>query len=219
MDFVGSKSREPVPVLQDKPEIVRQIRASADQADLDRTMAELTEKALNAGAADAIVINVAALRPSLAVLERVKADAGYPSAHWPAHYPNDDIQAALLAYKTGILYRVDAPPGMPEYGGGPINDPDHRLACQRVYEIATLLESGAFYLGYHLCLGFATGNCRAVFCHDENRCWAMVKGRCCVRPYRARPGMAAIGLDADTMAREAEWTWQGPLLAGLVMVY
>lgn len=218
MDFVEPKSRGPVLAIQDKPEIVRQIRASADEADLDRTLTKLKEKALNAGAADAIVIDAAALRPSLAILDRVKADAGYPSAHWPAHYPNDDIQAALQAYKKGILYRVDAPPGMPEYGGGPVSLPEHRQVTQRVYEIATLLESGAFYLGYHLGLGFATGNCRAVFCHDESRCWAMVKGRCCVQPYRARPSVAAIGLDPDTMAREAGWTWQGPLLAGLVMV-
>jgi predicted metal-binding protein len=107
---------------------------------------------------------------------------------------------------------------MTDYGGGPVANPDHRQAILRVYEIVTLLESNAFYLGYHLTLGFAVGNCRAVFCHDENRCWAMVKGRCCIRPYRARPGMAAVGVDADAMARQAGWSWQGPLLAGLVMI-
>jgi predicted metal-binding protein len=213
------ESREFGSTVNHKPDLVRQIRVKPDEADLSRTLAELIEKANNAGAVDAMAISVDALRFNADLLEQINTDTGYPSAHWPARYPKDDIREALNAYQSGIFFQVPAPPEMPDYNGGPVSEPAHRLALLQTYEITTLLESAAFYLGYHLVLGFATGNCRAVFCHDEKRCWATVKGRCCIHPYRARPSMAAVGVDAAVMAEEAGWSWQGPLLAGLVMVY
>jgi predicted metal-binding protein len=85
-----------------------------------------------------------------------------------------------------------------------------------------VLESESFYMGYHLAVGFATGNCRAIFCAEESSCWASVKGRKCVQPYKGRPSMEAAGMDSVAMARAKKWRLPkregAPLLAGLVMV-
>ena len=136
--------------------------------------------------------------------------------------PWNDILEAVQAYRFGVFFMVSCDARMPAYGGGPIADNDHRQSYQLVYEITSLLESMCFYMGYHLALGFAAGNCRSVFCEDEKRCWPLLKGRRCVRPGRARPSMEAAGMDPVAMARrlagEKTDHQEKPTLAGLVMV-
>ena len=156
------------------------------------------------------------------VRARVAADNGYPSVHWPLDYPNDNLEDAIRAFQMGVLFRIDAGKDMPLYGGGPIENEDHRKVFLRVYEIVTLLESAAFYRGYHLATGLAAGNCRSIFCAEEKRCWPMVKGRACIHPNIGRPSMVAAGIDTRAMAEKLGWTLpadekNGPV-AGLVMV-
>jgi hypothetical protein len=101
-----------------------------------------------------------------------------------------------------------------------IPDEEHRRLYERLYALVTDIESSSFYMGYHLALGLAAGNCRAVFCHGEDRCWAMVKGRGCIHPYKGRPSMETVGIDTRVMARSLSMTGESDnrLLAGLVMI-
>jgi predicted metal-binding protein len=92
----------------------------------------------------------------------------------------------------------------------------------KTYEISAALESAGFYMGYHLSLGLAAGNCRSVFCADEKRCWPMIKGKVCVRPNMGRPSMEAAGIDAVAIAKKLVMKFgekeQSAILAGLVMI-
>jgi predicted metal-binding protein len=205
-----------------EPKKVRRIPAQRDPKEVKKDLQALRKRAIELGASDAAVISVSDVVFRKALRKRVAADKSLPSIHWPLDYPKDDLEDAIKAYQNGIFFRVKGDAGMPDYGGGQVSDPTHRETMQRVYEIATVLESESFYMGYHLAVGFATGNCRAIFCAQESSCWAAVKGRKCVQPYKGRPSMEAAGMDSVAMARAKKWRLpkrEGvPLLAGLVMV-
>jgi len=207
----------------EKPENVSRIAVRDDPKVLQINLNALCEKAKEAGAVDAVVIESAQVIFSSAVIENVMSDDRYPSVHWPLKYPKDDIREAILAAKYGIFFRTPTvDPAMPDYGGGPIDDLGHRNIYIRLYNIVSLIESACFYMGYHLALGFATGNCRSVFCSNEKRCWPMLKGRPCIRPNKGRPSMEAAGIDSLSMAKSVNWNFseneKTPLLTGLVMV-
>ena len=212
-----------MPINFSKPESVRSVSPHIDPEQLKRDLELLRNKATEAGAADAAIISATEVVFNPEVKARIDADDGYPSIHWPLDYPRDNVEDAVQAYQRGVFFRVKViDPKMPDYGGGPISDPGHRQNYLQVYEIVTLLESAAFYMAYHLALGFSTGNCRSIFCADEKRCWPMLKGRVCIHPYKGRPSMEATGIDAAAMAKKFKWELPAgeaaPLLAGLVMV-
>ncbi len=208
--------------LSGKPEIVRRISAEIDPVLLRRDLERLRDKALAAGAGDAAVIEKSDIRFDQKILERVELDNGFPSIHWPLKYEKDDLKGTLQLYDRGIFFRLKPPSDIPDYGGGPIPDMVHRELYLKTYEITSLIESAAFYMGYHLCLGLASGNCRSVFCADEKRCWAMLKGRVCIHPNIGRPSMEAAGIDARSMAKALGWRMENdfssPMLGGLVMI-
>ncbi len=211
-----------MPVPFRKPVQVRQVSPSADTEQLNNDLQLLYDKALSAGASSAVVIETSDVVFSKEVLSAVRDDDGYVSVHWPLDFPKDDIVAAVQAYRYGVFFLVACDPGMPAYGGGRISNAAHRQSYLRVYEIASVLESECFYMGYHLALGFAAGNCRAVFCADEKRCWPMLKGKRCLEPGKARPSMEAAGMDPEAMAVSLQVKGadrdKAPMLAGLVMV-
>ena len=205
-----------------KPRKVRRIPAHVDPKQLEQDLDSLRKLALEMGASEVSVLQGSDLLFSESLRKRVQTDHSYPSIHWPLEYPKDDLELGIRAFQRGLFFCTRASPGMPDYGGGPVADPAHREAILRVYEICALLESESFYMGYPLAIGLAMGNCRAIFCPDERSCWASVKGRKCVQPYKGRPSMEAAGIDAPAMARALKWKAPGkkadPLLAGLVMV-
>lgn len=209
-------------VTIEKPDSVNRIAARDDPDRLADSLKQLCEKATREGALDTVVIRSDQVTFNSSLRQQVSADDGYPSIHWPLIYPKDDIVEAIRAYQYGLFFRIPSPPGMPAYGGGPIDNIRHRESYIRLYNLVTMLESACFYSGYHLAMGLASGNCRSVFCSDEKRCWPMLKGKACIHPNKGRPSMEAAGIDAAAMAEEAGWqlndSSREPLLAGLVMV-
>jgi predicted metal-binding protein len=201
---------------------IRKITPQLDTSQLEVDLKSLHARALSEGAVTASIIDAGKILFNQAIRERIETSSDYPSLHWPVDYPKDYIQEALEAFHRGILIRVATPPNMHEYRGGPITDPAHRRAYYKVYEMVTDLESASFYRGYHLAMGFATGNCRSVFCHEEPHCDALIKGHACLHPFKGRPSMEALGIDAYAMARKLKWELPRkksfPLLVGLVMV-
>ncbi len=208
--------------LSKKPETVRRILPDIDPDQLKIDLEKLKNIAIDMGAAQAVIIEKKDIIFTFDVLQRISADNGFASIHWPLFYPKDDIQEAISAYGWGIFFRMNVDGNFSDYGGGPISNETHRQIYLRVYEITTAIESAGFYMGYHLSLGLAAGNCRAVFCADEKRCWPMIKGKVCVRPNMGRPSMEAAGIDATAMAEnlgmQTDGKLQSPILTGLVMI-
>ena len=198
---------------------VRKIPPYVNPEMLDQDLKELTEKALKSGVTDVAVVEAADIIFDTGILLSVKSDNSFPSIHWPLDYPLDDVEEAIMAFHKGIFFKIDTKIGI-DYGGRPIFNPSHREEYQMVYQMVSLLESISFYKGYHLALGFATGNCRSIFCYNEKRCLPMLKGKPCLYPNKGRPSMAAAGIDARKMAKALGWEVKNerPLLAGLVMV-
>ncbi len=211
-----------IKTLYHKPDVIRRITTEVDPAQLMQDLDGLILKAVGLGASDAAVIQKKDIIFNGDISKRVAADNAYPSIHWPLDYPKDDVQEAILLYEYGIFFCMKMDADFPSYGGGPITDENHRKTFLKIYEIATAIESSAFYMGYHLSLGLGAGNCRAVFCWDEKRCWPMIKGKTCVHPNMGRPSLEAAGIDAVEMAKKIQWNLNQntpcPILAGLVMI-
>ncbi|MBI5844578.1 MAG: hypothetical protein HZB23_07920 [Deltaproteobacteria bacterium] len=201
---------------------VRQISAVNDEKRLALDLAEMRNLALSMGADDAAILG-----PDDIVLDPDSsggADAvkTYTSAHWPIGYPNDSVADAVRAFSSAVFFRLKTPADMPDHGQGLITEPGYRKLYEKLNFITTQVESSAFYKGYQLTLGFGAGNCRAIYCHKEKRCMAVIKGRTCRHPYKARPSAIAMGLDVESMAKALGWEfWNeetGPLLAGIIFV-
>ncbi|MEM2110951.1 MAG: DUF2284 domain-containing protein [Candidatus Bathyarchaeia archaeon] len=74
----------------------------------------------------------------------------------------------------------------------------------KLYEIVSEIESAAFYDGYYLALGLATGPCKKFFC-PQTDCALLLPGGKCRHPLKARPSMEGVCLDAYKMATKIGW--------------
>jgi len=188
---------------------------SAVKADLASFLAEA--KAL--GADDARIVTARDLARSLraGTARTGHRDAASPQAretrsiHWPEPlYPHDRIDEAIRLYQWGVAFKVEVrTPVLPQGTGvlaaaGP--DPSSvRQAHEAVFRIGASLESECFYRGYHLAMAFASADCRDIFCGDQPRCWALIKGRPCLHPYKARPSLEACGISPSVLAENLGW--------------
>ncbi|MBC2715502.1 MAG: hypothetical protein HF978_09345 [Desulfobacteraceae bacterium] len=208
--------------LSVKPEVVRRVHSYIDPGQLALDLETLRGKCLQSGASDAAVIQKETIVFNTEILKKVASDNQFPSIHWPLNYPKDDLEEAINAYQWAVFFKIDVDDTFIDYGGGPIAGDTHRKLFEKIYEIVTIVESSGFYMGYHLSLGLGAGNCRAVFCPDEKRCWPMLKGKTCIRPNMGRPSMEAAGIDASAVAEKLNWFLPGnnsfPILAGLVLI-
>ncbi len=213
-----------------KAETLRKIAPVPDPAHLAADLEMLRGKALAAGASEASIIGAASVAIDAEVMKRVQGSpaastgsTGYASYHWPLSYPKDPVEEAVAAFQKAVFFRVAAAGSAPERLGGPISDRAERDLYYKVYEITAAVESASFYYGHHLAVGFAVGNCRAVFCADEPACQAMKRGQGCLHPYKARPSLEAVGIDARELGRKTGWNIipddGEAFLAGLVLVY
>ncbi len=181
----------------------RRIMVETSPDTLENDLQELCSLAAEKGAAHAIAIKKDQVVFNDAIKKIVENHDSYPSIHWPVSYPSDDLENSLKSYNRGILFAKKKPKGMTDFPTGPVSDPEIRKTYFAVYDIAGLIESAAFYKGYHLSLSLAAGNCRSIFCPDEKRCMAMLKGRTCIHPYKSRPSMEAAGIDPAGCAKNA----------------
>ena len=204
------------------PAQVREIPAFLDDQRLSEDLDALIRMALTEGASKAAIVNAEDIRFDPGIKAKANQDNAFASIHWPLDYPKDDILEAVSAYRKGLFFQIVPDSDLPAYGGGPISDEKHRNLYFKVADIVSRTESAAFYLGYHLVIGLATGNCRSIFCADEKRCAAMIRGTKCIHPYKGRPSLEAVGIDARALARNLNFTLPegdaAPLLAGLVLI-
>ena len=155
--------------------------------------------ALELGATDARVIRA----EDIIIDERVRGKCRYPTC--PSYNTNmncppytmglDEFRALVSKYKHAIFFKVDIHSGDLE---------DHtRATRQTVTDIVWKLESAAFYDGYYLATGFGGTNCKDIFCRTVE--CAAIAGKGCRHPFKARPGMHGLGIDAFRMAARVGW--------------
>lgn len=193
--------------IRREPGEVRRIVPVLDARLLEKDLRALCALAISSGADRAAVVRASDVVFDKKALSRPRSSTGPRSVHWPALYPKDSVRDAVGAYRKGIFFSV-----------APLEETADLL---RVHELVSAIESSAFYMGYHLAMGFAAGNCRQVFCAEERECAALRRGRSCVYPYLGRPSMESVGMDPGAMAVKLGWARRGgprPPAAGLVMV-
>lgn len=201
------------------PKKVRQISPHTDRETAE-DLAYLVHLALAEGAFHAEVVRAADICWDRDVRYAKPEEPDWVSSHWPLDFPLDNVREACGLYENAVLFTVSAPSDIPDYGPGKIMDNDHRLLYQKVYEISALLESAAFYLGYHLSMGFAAGNCRSVFCFDRKNCRALLHGRACRHPYKSRPSMRAAGIHPEKTRQRCGFLYEEgkTFITGIVFV-
>ena len=209
-----------LPVRSPAAELVRRISPELEPEALSRDLEALRKKALDLGARESAAVGAKDIAFCLA--RRPTPGPETPPLVWPFRSGKDSLEEALRAYRAGVFFRVEALTGIQGVGHGRVRETRSEQACIKVHEIVSRLESECFYLGYHLALGFAAGDCQSLFCAQERGCKAAVKGKGCIRFNKGRPSMEAAGLDPRSLARRLKWRLPDrkavPLFAGLVLV-
>lgn len=172
----------------------------ADESQLKQDLDRYIRLAKELSADDAVVIDSPGLRMDLRVVLkcRVPLCRYYDTcSNCPPHTGNfDENQKAIQKYKKGILLRWEFPR-------------DAMLAAasnirKSIFEYISIIESAAFYDGYYLACGFATGSCRHLC--DKKECRLLKQPELgCRYPLIARPSMEAMGFDVYGMAARAGW--------------
>ena len=119
----------------------------------------------------------------------------------PPHNPlTPEITRKIVSeYQYGILFQVNA--AVEDFVGKEWRT-RHVPTELKHKEILAKLEGKAFYLGFARAMGFAAGECS--LCVPRKPC-AVLRGKECVHPLRARPAMEACGFDVFAIARKVGW--------------
>ena len=172
---------------------------------LQRDLERYRRKAIDLGATDAKIMTT----DMVLVDERVRAKCYYPkcphfgtNANCPPYTMEVDlVRKVVRSYQYSIFFKLDVPP---ETMAGPTRNKINAPSRKQYHDIVSTIESEAFYDGYYLALGFAGGACKNVYCPNDE-CSALVPGKSCRHPLKARPAMEGMGIDAYLMAAKVGW--------------
>jgi len=187
--------------------MVRKILAEIPQEMLQIDLEKYRQRALELGATDAKIIST----DIILIDERVRAKCIFPkcrqygvNANCPPYAPDLDLIRKIVSnFQYGIFIMVRVPPK--QIAG---SEARKKLlfarSATKMFEIVSKIEAEAFFDGYHLALGFASGPCKNVFCPDAG-CSALVPGQPCRFPLRAKASMEGVGMNAFSMAARVGW--------------
>ena len=187
--------------------MVHKIAQQGPPKQLQKDLGKFRLHAIELGASDAKIIPA----ENIIVDERVRAKCMFPkcsrygmNAHCPPHaMPLDDVRRLVDRYQFGIFTKLQAPA---ELMAGPEarEKKEYQAYFRKNYEIVAKVEAEAFYEGYYLALAFAASSCQGVFCPNLD-CQALITGKPCRNPLKARASMEAAGMDVYAMATRADW--------------
>ena len=187
--------------------MIRKIVESVPDDVLQQDLAGYRQRAIELGATDAKIITT----DKIIIDERVRMKCLVPicrsygtNPHCPPNAPElEAIRKTVNNFKYAIFYMLKLPPE--EIAGPEAKEKKLSLPSQITnWEIATKLESEAFYDGYYLAMGFAGGPCNIVYCPDR-RCTVMAAQRACPNALFVRPSMEGSGMDCYLMATKVGW--------------
>lgn len=187
--------------------MVRKIVELVPEKQLQRDLEKYRQRAIKLGASDAKIITM----DKVVIDERVLAKCTCPkcpgygtNANCPPYAMSlDQVRKVIHNFRYAIFMKLEVPP---EHTAGREAVEKKLMDSYRrkLSEIAAKVEAEAFYDGYYLALAFGTGNCKALFC-PETECIALIPGKSCRFPLKARSTMEAVGMDAYRMATKVGW--------------
>jgi predicted metal-binding protein len=153
--------------------------------------------------ASAVAAAQAPVDDRAAVKRSIPKRFGYgTSVNRPPHSMKPEETRKLLSpYRCGVAFRLKVPPEVIVRDRATIAQ--RVEARKKVFEIASSLESAAFYDGYYLVVGFAAGSCKSTYRRDKP--CAVLGGDKCRNTLRSRPSMEAVGIDCYRLASELGW--------------
>ncbi|MGD0919094.1 MAG: DUF2284 domain-containing protein [Thermodesulfobacteriota bacterium] len=187
--------------------MVRKICTEISISTLEQDLEKYVQKAVSLGATDAKIITT----DSVLIDERVRAKCIYPRcsqygtcANCPPYVMElDQVRKVVNRYKYAIFIRLVVS-SKNEAGIGARDKKHYAKGMVLMHKIVSILEAEAFYDGYYLALGFASGSCKRAFC-PETDCNALIAGQRCRHSLRARASVEAVGIDAFAMAARIGW--------------
>jgi len=179
--------------------MAQSIRDVATDEKFAKELERYRKRAIELGAADAKLVSAA----DIVIDERVRGKCRYPTCpsyntnmNCPPHTMSiDEFRTLVSRYRYAILFKVDV-------SSGRMSDFEHATR-KTIMEIVWKLESEAFYDGHYFATGFGGTNCKAIFCQNVE--CAALAGKGCRHPFKARPAMHGVGIDAYRMAANAGW--------------
>ncbi|UCG54728.1 MAG: DUF2284 domain-containing protein [Dehalococcoidia bacterium] len=173
----------------------------------ERDLEKYRKKAIELGATDAKKISA----NMVIIDERVVAKCIYPkcpgygtNANCPPYAMKiDEVRKLLDNFHNCIFIRMEIPA---EIITGKAAYQRRSLIKYRIKltEITSIIESSAFYDGYHLAIGFGNGSCKQILC-PKDECKVLMTGQSCTHRLRARSPMEAVGMDVYRMATRVGW--------------
>ena len=165
------------------------------------------EKALEIGASQAVLIKTG----DIPLEDRVTLKCQIPRcpsfgrcANCPPHTVEPAKMRALLKeYNRALFFAIDLPA---ENMARNKEKTGKRLSvAENLYKIVSKIESMAFYDGRYMAFGLGAGSCLNVFCSEEKNCGALIDGKRCRYPLKARPSMEAVGIDVFKLMAAVGW--------------
>ena len=189
--------------------MVRKIVEKVPDNQLLSDLERYKEEAIRLGATDAKVIE----RKDIIIDERAYAKCLVPKCPFfgtnvncpPYGLKPEETRRIVERYRYGVLFTIQAPSDT-FVGDFKVLTQKGEIQVHRmkVYEIASKVESMAFYDGYYFALGLGSGPCKAAFCKDV-QCVALEPGKPCPFSLKARPSLEGMGMDAYGISTRMGW--------------
>lgn len=166
---------------------------------------DLLEMARELGATGAVVVPAAAIVVDAGLAGRCREPRceNYGQARsCPPHVAGPAAFRKLLAgYRQAVFLKIDVPAEV-------LFSSESREVFQLLHEMVAGVERSAAAMGFTGAKAYAGGSCKAIFCHEQLACLALLEGGKCRNPASARPSMSGFGIDVASLYAAAGWEMQ-----------
>ena len=198
----------------------------ATMNDIILSLNKLKKTAQDLGASDAKIISTSLIPVEDEIINLCKEplceDYG-TSIYCPPHAMKPKRFRELVSkYENAVLFKIDVSSRI-------LLSKERFGEFRKIYEIGAQLRAAAIDAGFFKSKGFAAGSCKPVFC-PEYQCQALINGKTCRCPDKARPSMEAVGINVFKLLRAVGWeinkitensdpeSVQNGILAGMLLV-
>jgi predicted metal-binding protein len=158
-----------------------------------------TARLLGATAATVIPVAEISAEESLAEMCKTCGNHGLGS-NCPPHVSGpQSFRELASSFERALVFRLDVPTEV-------LMSAERIEAFALLQQIATGIELGAKQRGFDNATAFAGGSCRQIFCADEPEC-AVLEGRDCLHPDKARASMSGFGINVAKLMKSAVWAF------------
>ncbi len=184
---------------------LERVRLSVPEEQVLAHLQRYEQLALETGATHASRLPAA----GIPVDERVSLKCSIPkcfgygtSANCPPHsLKPEETRKIVELYRWALAFGLQIPPEVVVRDKATIQP--RVEAYKKIFDVASAVESAAFYDGHYLSVGFAAGSCKSTFCFDKP--CAVLGGEKCRLALRSRPSMESVGIDCYRIATELGW--------------